>query len=43
MEYEKKRGLGVCRNGKRKLHRHPSIMRVNNDFRYVKQYKTWII
>jgi hypothetical protein len=26
MELEKKRGLGVCRNGKRRLHKHPSAV-----------------
>jgi len=28
MEFEKKRGLGVCRNGKRRLHKHLSEISV---------------
>jgi hypothetical protein len=28
MEFEKKRGLGVCRNGKRRLHKHLSDVSV---------------
>ena len=31
MEFEKKRGLGVCRNGKRRLHKHLSEISVKYD------------
>jgi hypothetical protein len=45
MEFEKKRGLGVCRNGKRRLHKHLSEISVisirvrYSKSKYVSPYK----